>query len=46
MLLKDKTVLVSGVGGGLGREVARLALRDGSRVVLAARTESVLEVTA
>jgi NAD(P)-dependent dehydrogenase (short-subunit alcohol dehydrogenase family) len=30
----------------LGREVARLALRDGAKVVLAARTESVLETTA
>jgi NAD(P)-dependent dehydrogenase (short-subunit alcohol dehydrogenase family) len=46
MILKDKTVVVSGVGAGLGREVARLALRDGARVVLAARTESVLETTA
>ncbi len=46
MILKDRTVVVSGVGGGLGREVARLALRDGARVVLAARTESVLEATA
>ena len=46
MILEDKTVLVSGVGAGLGREVARLALRDGARVVLAARTESVLARTA
>ena len=46
MILRDKTMIVSGVGGGLGREVARLALRDGARVVLAARTESVLEATA
>ena len=46
MILKDRTVVVSGVGGGLGREVACLALRDGARVVLAARTESVLEATA
>jgi len=46
MILKGKTVVVSGVGVGLGREVARLALRDGARVVLAARTESVLEQTA
>jgi NAD(P)-dependent dehydrogenase (short-subunit alcohol dehydrogenase family) len=45
-MLKDQTVLVSGVGAGLGREVARLALRDGARVVLAARTEAVLEQTA
>jgi len=46
MILKGSTVVVSGVGSGLGREVARLALRDGARVVLAARTESALEATA
>jgi NAD(P)-dependent dehydrogenase (short-subunit alcohol dehydrogenase family) len=46
MILQDRTVLVSGVGAGLGREVARLSLRDGARVVLAARTGSVLEATA
>jgi NAD(P)-dependent dehydrogenase (short-subunit alcohol dehydrogenase family) len=46
MILKDRTIVVSGVGTGLGREVARLALRDGAKVVLAARTESVLESTA
>jgi NAD(P)-dependent dehydrogenase (short-subunit alcohol dehydrogenase family) len=46
MILENRTLLVSGVGVGLGREVARLALRDGARVVLAARTESVLEQTA
>jgi len=46
MILEDRTLMVSGVGTGLGREVARLALRDGARVVLAARTESVLEQTA
>jgi NAD(P)-dependent dehydrogenase (short-subunit alcohol dehydrogenase family) len=46
MILEDRTLVISGVGTGLGREVARLALRDGARVVLAARTESVLESTA
>ena len=46
MILRDRTLIVSGVGAGLGREVARLALRDGARVVLAARSESVLEATA
>jgi len=39
-------VVVSGVGAGLGREVARGALRDGARVVLAARTEAALEQAA
>ncbi len=45
-MLENKTVIVSGVGAGLGREVARAALRDGANVVLAARTASVLEETA
>jgi NAD(P)-dependent dehydrogenase (short-subunit alcohol dehydrogenase family) len=46
MILEDKTLVVSGVGTGLGREIARLALRDGARVVLGARTESILQSTA
>lgn len=37
MILQGKTVLVTGVGAGLGREVAAAALRDGANVVLAAR---------
>ena len=43
MILANKTVLVTGVGGGLGRECATSALRDGANVVLAARTGSSLE---
>ena len=43
MLLRDKVVIVSGVGPGLGRELALGAGREGARVVLAARTESFLE---
>jgi NAD(P)-dependent dehydrogenase (short-subunit alcohol dehydrogenase family) len=46
MILEDCTVLISGVGAGLGREMARLALRDGANVVMGARTESLLEQTA
>lgn len=41
-MLEGKTVVVSGVGPGLGREVAACALRDGARVAIAARTESKL----
>ena len=37
MLLEGKNVIVSGVGPGLGSEVARLALRDGANVMIAAR---------
>jgi NAD(P)-dependent dehydrogenase (short-subunit alcohol dehydrogenase family) len=46
MILEGKTVLVTGVGTGLGREVAELAFRDGANVVLAARTERTLAALA
>ena len=46
MILKDKVVVVVGVGPGLGRECARIALRDGARVVLGARNEEKLRKTA
>src|SRR4051794_11494260 len=41
--LDGKTVIIAGVGSGLGRETAAAALREGGNVVLGARTESVLE---
>jgi NAD(P)-dependent dehydrogenase (short-subunit alcohol dehydrogenase family) len=40
MLLRGKTVIVSGVGEGLGREVAQAAHDQGANVVLGARTEA------
>jgi NAD(P)-dependent dehydrogenase (short-subunit alcohol dehydrogenase family) len=43
VLLPGKVVIVSGVGPGLGQELAYGAAREGARVVLAARTESFLE---
>jgi NAD(P)-dependent dehydrogenase (short-subunit alcohol dehydrogenase family) len=46
VILEDKTVIVCGVGPGLGREVAAAALRDGARVVLAARNAEKLEAAA
>ncbi|MGH3736880.1 MAG: SDR family oxidoreductase [Micromonosporaceae bacterium] len=39
-MLKDKVVVVSGVGPGLGRSVALRSAKAGADVVLAARTES------
>ncbi len=45
-MLESKTVLIAGVGSGLGAECARLAIRDGANVVLGARTESQLEAVA
>jgi NAD(P)-dependent dehydrogenase (short-subunit alcohol dehydrogenase family) len=46
MILEDKTVVVSGVGPGLGREIAAAAVRDGANAVLGARTEANLEKAA
>jgi len=44
MLLQDKVVIVSGIGPGLGQELATLAAREGaSAVVLAARTPARLD---
>ncbi|MGA5068099.1 SDR family oxidoreductase [Streptomyces exfoliatus] len=40
MLLQGKTVVVSGVGAGLGRRVAETVVRDGGNAVLGARTEA------
>jgi NAD(P)-dependent dehydrogenase (short-subunit alcohol dehydrogenase family) len=37
VILQGKTVIVSGVGPGLGRTVARVLLREGAQVVLGAR---------
>jgi NAD(P)-dependent dehydrogenase (short-subunit alcohol dehydrogenase family) len=51
MLLRDKVVVISGVGSGLGRALAVRSAAAGANVVLAARTEARLasvseEVTA
>ena len=40
MLLNGKTVVVSGVGAGLGHQVAAAVVRDGGNAVLGARTEA------
>jgi NAD(P)-dependent dehydrogenase (short-subunit alcohol dehydrogenase family) len=46
VLLDGKTVLVTGVGVGLGRECATSALREGANVVLAARRKDELAAAA
>jgi NAD(P)-dependent dehydrogenase (short-subunit alcohol dehydrogenase family) len=46
VVLDGKTVIVSGVGAGLGRETALAAARDGANVVLGARTEANLKAVA
>jgi NAD(P)-dependent dehydrogenase (short-subunit alcohol dehydrogenase family) len=40
MLLHDKVAIVSGVGPGLGKEIALALVREGASVVLGARTEA------
>ncbi|MEU1786050.1 SDR family oxidoreductase [Streptomyces sparsogenes] len=42
MLLRGKTVIVSGVGPGLGLRIAAACVRDGGNAVLGARTEEQL----
>jgi NAD(P)-dependent dehydrogenase (short-subunit alcohol dehydrogenase family) len=46
MLLKDKVMVVSGVGPGLGREIAAAAVREGASVMMGARTQANLEAAA
>jgi NAD(P)-dependent dehydrogenase (short-subunit alcohol dehydrogenase family) len=43
MLLRDKVVIVSGVGPGMGQALARLAAAEGASVALAARNQNFLE---
>lgn len=43
MLLKDKTIVVSGVGPGLGQALARIAAEEGAFVAIGARNRSYLE---
>lgn len=43
MLLKDKTIIISGVGPGMGQALARIAANEGARVVLSARNRDFLE---
>ncbi|MEU3746849.1 MULTISPECIES: SDR family oxidoreductase [Streptomyces] len=46
MLLQGKTVVVSGVGAGLGHRIAGTVVRDGGNAVLGARTEANLAKSA
>ncbi len=46
MLLEDKTMVVSGVGPGLGREIAAAAVREGANVMMGARREENLKAAA
>ena len=43
MLLKDKVSIISGIGPGMGSELALLAAQEGAKVVISARTEANLK---
>lgn len=46
MLLKDKVVIVSGIGPGMGASIAKACVREGAKVALAARTEAAVDALA
>jgi len=43
MLLRDKVVIISGIGPGLGQELALAAAREGARLAICARTPARLD---
>lgn len=46
MLLKDKVIIVSGVGPGMGQSLARIAAAEGAKVGLGARNQAYLDEVA
>ena len=43
MLLKDKVCIISGIGPGMGRELALLAAQEGAHLAIGARTKASLD---
>lgn len=46
MLLKDKVVVISGVGPGMGQAMARVAAAEGAKVALGARNQAFIDEVA
>lgn len=43
MILKDKVIVITGVGPGMGQAMARIAAQEGAKVVLGARKQAFLD---
>jgi NAD(P)-dependent dehydrogenase (short-subunit alcohol dehydrogenase family) len=43
MLLKDKVVIITGVGAGMGRKLALIAAEEGANVAICARSQDFIE---
>lgn len=43
MLLKDKVIIITGVGPGMGQAMGRIAAQEGAKVVLGARRQDFLD---
>ncbi|OCC23423.1 oxidoreductase [Croceicoccus estronivorus] len=43
MLLKDKVVVITGVGPGMGQAMAKIAAQEGAKVVLGARNQAFID---
>ena len=46
MLLKEKVIIISGVGPGMGQAMAKIAVSEGAKVGLGARNQSFLDAVA
>ncbi|MHB9879355.1 SDR family oxidoreductase [Pacificimonas sp. ICDLI1SI03] len=46
MLLKDKVIIISGVGPGMGQALAKLAAKEGAKVGMGARNQKFLDEVA
>ena len=46
MLLKDKVIIISGVGPGMGQCMAKIAAREGAKVGMGARNQEYLDLVA
>jgi NAD(P)-dependent dehydrogenase (short-subunit alcohol dehydrogenase family) len=46
MLLKDKVVIITGIGPGMGRKLALVAAEEGAKVAICSRTQGFIDEVA